>query len=46
MLYEVITYAVLITDKWQNKDLGGILTGFCIEIARKWGMKKIYAQIV
>ncbi len=41
---QTVEYAVLITDKWQNKDLGGILTGFCIEIARKWGMKKIYAQ--
>jgi acetyltransferase len=37
-------YAVLITDKWQNKDLGGVLTDYCIEIAKKWGVKKIYAQ--
>ncbi|MDD3045429.1 MAG: GNAT family N-acetyltransferase, partial [Candidatus Delongbacteria bacterium] len=39
-----VEYAILITDKWQNKDLGGIITDFCIEIAKKWGMKKIYAQ--
>lgn len=39
-----VEYAVLITDKWQNKDLGGILTDYCLEIAEKWGMKKIYAQ--
>jgi acetyltransferase len=37
-------YAILITDKWQNKDLGGIITDFCIEIAKKWGIRKIYAQ--
>ncbi len=37
-------YAILITDKWQNKDLGGILTDYCIDIAHKWGIKKIYAQ--
>lgn len=39
-----VEYAVLITDKWQNRDLGGILTDYCLEIAEKWGMKKIYAQ--
>jgi acetyltransferase len=39
-----VEYAILITDKWQNKDLGGIITDYCIEIAAKWGMKKIYAQ--
>jgi acetyltransferase len=37
-------YAVLITDKWQNKDLGGVLTDYCMDIAKKWGVKKIYAQ--
>lgn len=37
-------YAILITDKWQNRDLGGILTDYCIDIAQKWGIKKIYAQ--
>jgi acetyltransferase len=37
-------YAILITDSWQNKDLGGILTDYCIDIAQKWGIKKIYAQ--
>ncbi len=39
-----VEYAILITDKWQNKDLGGMITDFCIDIAQKWGMKKIYAQ--
>ena len=39
-----VEYAVLITDKWQNKDLGGILTDYCLEIAENWGIKKIYAQ--
>jgi len=41
---QTVEYAVLITDRWQNKDLGGLLTDYCIEIAKKWGMKKIYAQ--
>ncbi|MBN1880287.1 GNAT family N-acetyltransferase [bacterium] len=37
-------YAVLVADEWQNKGLGGILTDFCVEIARKWQLKSIVAQ--
>ena len=42
--HETVEYAILITDKWQNKDLGNILTDHCMEIAKKWGLKKIVAQ--
>jgi acetyltransferase len=42
--HETVEYAILITDIWQNKDLGGILTDYCFEIAKKWGLKKIVAQ--
>ena len=36
-------YAVLVGDPWQDKGLGGILTDFCLEIARDWGVRKIVA---
>lgn len=39
----VAEYAVLVQDDWQNKGLGGILTDYCTEIARAWGVKKIIA---
>ncbi|MGV8017195.1 MAG: GNAT family N-acetyltransferase [Ignavibacteria bacterium] len=42
--HETVEYAILITDAWQNKDLGGMLTDYCFEIAKKWGLKKIVAQ--
>jgi acetyltransferase len=42
--HENVEYAVLITDKWQNKDLGGILTDYCLEISKKWGLKRVLAQ--
>jgi len=42
--HESVEYAVLIADSWQNRDLGGILTDYCFEIAKKWGQKKIVAQ--
>lgn len=41
---ESVEYAILISDKYQNKDLGGIITDYCFDIAAKWGMKKIVAQ--
>lgn len=41
---ESVEYAILISDKYQNKDLGGILTDYCFEIAGNWGMKEIVAQ--
>lgn len=42
--HETVEYAVLITDAWQKKELGSMLTDYCMEIARKWKLKKIVAQ--
>jgi len=36
----VAEYAVLVQDDWQNRGLGGLLTDYCTEIARAWGVKK------
>ena len=42
--HESVEYAVLITDAWQNKELGSMLTDYCMEIARHWNLKRIVAQ--
>ncbi|MCX6284071.1 MAG: GNAT family N-acetyltransferase, partial [Bacteroidetes bacterium] len=42
--HETVEYAILIIDAYQKKDLGNIITDFCIEIAKKWNLKKIVAQ--
>jgi acetyltransferase len=42
--HETAEYAVLITDDWQNKGLGSILTDYCIEIAQKWDVKSVVAE--
>ena len=42
--HESVEYSVLVTDSWQHKDLGNIITDFCLDIAKKWKLKKIYAQ--
>jgi acetyltransferase len=36
-------YAILVTDAWQDQGLGGILTDFCLEIARDWGVRNVAA---
>ena len=37
-------YAVLVVDAWQGKELGGLLTDYCLEIARGWNLKRVVAQ--
>jgi len=39
-----VEYAVLITDKYQRKDLGSTLTEYCMEISKKWNIKRMVAE--
>lgn len=39
-----VEYAILITDEYQKRDLGTILTAYCEDIAKKWKMKRIFAE--
>ncbi len=41
---ENMEYAVLITDAWQKKELGFILTEYCVEIAKTRGIKTLAAE--
>jgi acetyltransferase len=41
---EVMEYAILITDEWQKKELGYILTKYCMEIAKSKGVKTLAAE--
>jgi acetyltransferase len=41
---EVMEYAILITDKWQKKELGLILTEYCMEIAKIRDIKLLVAE--
>jgi acetyltransferase len=42
--HQVAEYAVLVSDAWQNRGLGGVLTDTCEEIARGWGLQRMEAQ--
>lgn len=37
-------YAVLIEDAWQGRGLGGALLDRCLEIARSWGVRRVYGE--
>ena len=41
--HETVEYAVLISDTWQDKELGSTLTDYCLEIAENWDLKKVIA---
>ncbi len=41
---ELVEYAILITDEWQRKDLGKILTEYCVEIAKHNKFTRVYAE--
>ncbi len=41
---EIMEYAILITDAWQKKELGFIITNYCIEIAKSRGIKILVAE--
>jgi acetyltransferase len=42
--HETAEYAVLISDNWQQKGLGSLLTDYCMGIAKSWEIKRVVAQ--
>ncbi|MBN1425609.1 GNAT family N-acetyltransferase [Candidatus Fermentibacteria bacterium] len=42
--HESVEYAILVADAWQKREVGSMLTDFCMEVARKWKLKRIVAQ--
>ncbi len=42
--HERAEYAVLVGDHWQSHGLGGLLTDYCLEIAREWQLRRVTAE--
>ena len=42
--HESVEYAVLIVDAWQKRELGSILTDYCLGIAHDGRLKRMVAQ--
>ena len=37
-------YAVMVADQWQGRGLGGLLLDYSEELARRWGIHRLYAE--
>nr|VFK65733.1 MAG: acetyltransferase [Candidatus Kentron sp. UNK]VFK71540.1 MAG: acetyltransferase [Candidatus Kentron sp. UNK] len=37
-------YAVLVSDPWQGQGLGGMLLDHCLDLAGRWGIKRVLAD--
>jgi acetyltransferase len=45
MNHEVAEYAVLVVDRWHGRGLGGMLSDYCLEIAKQWGVRQVVAEV-
>lgn len=44
MNHEAAEYAVLVVDRCQGRGLGGMLTDYSLEVAKKWGVRSLVAE--
>ena len=44
MNHEAAEYAVLVVDRYQGRGLGGVLTDYSLEVAKRWGVKSVVAE--
>ena len=44
--HQLARYTVLVVDSWHGHGLGGLLTDHCLEVANRWGVKKVTAETV
>ena len=44
MNHETAEFAVIVVDRWHGRGLGGVLTDYCLEVAKRWGVKRIVAE--
>ncbi|MFC1485681.1 acetate--CoA ligase alpha subunit [Candidatus Latescibacterota bacterium] len=43
---ETAEFALVVADPWHNQGLGNKFTDYILEIARKWKIKKVYANVL
>jgi len=43
--HEAAEYAVIVVDRWHGRGLGGLLTDYCLEVAKTWGVKRVVAEV-
>ncbi len=43
--HEAAEYAVIVADRWHGHGLGGLLTDYCLEVAKHWDVKRVVAEV-
>lgn len=44
MDHESAEYAVLVIDRWHGRGLGSLLTDYCLEVAKRWGVRQVVGE--
>ena len=44
MDHRTAEYAVIVVDRWHGHGLGGLLTDYCLEVAKRWGVNRVVAE--
>jgi len=42
--HETAEYGVIVADRYQGHGLGGLLTDYCLDVAKRWGVKRLMAE--
>jgi len=42
--HETAEYGVIVADRWQGHGLGALLTDYCLDVAKRWGVKRLMAE--
>jgi acetyltransferase len=42
--HESAEYGVIVADRWQGHGLGALLTDYSIDVAKRWGVKRLVAE--
>jgi acetyltransferase len=42
--HDTAEYAVIVVDRWHGRGLGGLLTDYSLEVAKKWGVRRVVAE--
>ncbi len=37
-------YGVIVADQWQGHGVGALLTDYCLEVAKRWGIRRVVAE--
>jgi len=44
MNQENAEFSVIVVDRWHGRGLGSLLTRYCLDVAKRWGVKRVVAQ--